>query len=246
VTLRFVQVNVHAADPSRLGRFWAAAVGWEVTADMPDEVNIEPAGFTYPDPSALVIDIVPVKEPKTGKNRIHLDIASRSTEHQAETVRRLKALGAVPVDIGQGDVPWTVLADPEGNEFCVVDPRPLYQDTGPIGAVAVDCADPAAMARFWSAATDWTVRDVRGNWAALRSSSGIGPYVEFIRTPDIKTVQNRIHLDLRPYPGDDHMAEVDRLRTLGATDADVGQTGEEPWHVLADPEGNEFCVLTPK
>lgn len=100
MTLRFVQVNINAADPSRLGRFWAEAVGWEVTADTPDEVNIEPAGFTYPDPSALVIDIVPVKEPKSGKNRLHLDIASRSTGHQAETVRRLKALGAVPVDIG--------------------------------------------------------------------------------------------------------------------------------------------------
>lgn len=246
MTLRFVQVNMQAADPSGLARFWAAAVGWEVTGDTLDEVNIEPAGFAYPDPSALVIDLVPVTEPKTGKNRIHLDLASRSTQHQAETVRRLTALGAVPVDIGQGDASWTVLADPEGNEFCVADPRPLYQDTGPIGAVAVDCADPAAMARFWSAATDWTVHDVRENWAALRSSSGIGPYVEFIRTSAAKTVQNRVHLDLRPYPGDDPMAEVDRLRALGATDADIGQTGEEPWHVLADLEGNEFCVLTPK
>src|SRR5918992_3866133 len=124
--LRFVQVNVQAVDPSRLGRYWAEAVGWEVTADMPDEVNIQPAGFTYPDPSALVIDVVPVQEPKTAKNRIHLDLASLSTEHQGETMRRLQALGAVPVDIGQGDVPWAVLSDPEGNEFFVLDPRPLY------------------------------------------------------------------------------------------------------------------------
>jgi predicted enzyme related to lactoylglutathione lyase len=246
MALRFVQVNFQAMDPSRLGRFWADAVGWEVVADGPDEVNIEPAGFTYPDPSALVIDLVPVKAPKTVKNRIHLDLASRSAEHQAETARRLKALGAMPVDIGQGDVPWTVLADPEGNEFCVLDPRPLYQDTGPIGAVAVDCADPAEMARFWSAATDWTAHDVGESWAALRSASGVGPYLEFIRTADVKTVQNRVHLDLRPYPGDDHAEEVERLRALGATDADIGQTGAEPWTVLADPEGNEFCVLTPK
>lgn len=123
MALRFVQVNIQAVDPSRLGRFWAEVVGWEVTADTADEVNIEPAGFTYPDPSALVIDLVPVTEPKTGKNRIHLDIASRSTQHQAETVRRLTALGAAPVDIGQGDAPWTALADPEGNEFCVLTPR---------------------------------------------------------------------------------------------------------------------------
>ena len=62
--------------------------------------------------------------------------------------------------------------------------------------------------------------------------------------PDAKTVKNRIHLDVRPYPGGDHLAEAKRLRDCGAVPADVGQ-GEVPWVVLADPEGGEFCVLTP-
>ena len=57
-------------------------------------------------------------------------------------MERLLALGAVPADIGQGDVPWTVLADPEGNEFCVLDPRPTYRDTGPVAAVTLIDAPP--------------------------------------------------------------------------------------------------------
>lgn len=61
---------------------------------------------------------------------------------------------------------------------------------------------------------------------------------------DAKTVKNRVHLDLRPYPGDDQAAEVARLRALGATDIDVSQ-GDVPWTCLADPEDNEFCVLWP-
>lgn len=59
--------------------------------------------------------------------------------------------------MGRGDVPWTVLADPEGNEFCVLEPREIYRDTGPIAAVVADCEDPRAMARFWGEAMDWTL-----------------------------------------------------------------------------------------
>lgn len=67
----------------------------------------------------------------------------------------------------------------------------------------------------------------------------------FLGTPAVNTACGRVHLDLRPYPGDDQAAEVARLRALGATDADVGQ-GDVPWVCLADSEGNEFCVLTPR
>jgi predicted enzyme related to lactoylglutathione lyase len=174
-----------------------------------------------------------------------VDLATTSAAHQADLVARLAGLGATHVDVGQGEVPWTVLADPEGNEFCVLEPRPVYRDTGPMAAVVADCADPRAMARFWGEAMDWTLHEVSDDHAALRSAEGVGPYLEFLRAPGVKTVKNRVHLDVRPYPGDDHAAEVARLRALGATDIDVGQ-GEVPWTVLADPEGNEFCVLTPR
>jgi hypothetical protein len=101
------------------------------------------------------------------------------------------------------------------------------------------------MARFWGEAMDWTLHEVTDDHAVLRSAKGVGPYLEFLRTPDAKTVKNRVHLDLRPYPGDDQAAEVARLRALGATDIDVGQGDDVSWVCLADPEGNEFDVLTP-
>ena len=110
--------------------------------------------------------------------------------------------------------------------------------------IAMNARDDCAVGRFWDEAMDWTLHQVTGDHAVLRSATGAGPYLQFLRTPDVKTVKNRIHLDLRPYPRDDQAAEVARLRALGATPADVGQ-GDVPWTVLADPEGNEFCVLTP-
>jgi hypothetical protein len=243
---RLVQIAMNARDDSALGRFWAQALGWDMSSEGPGVTNLEPPGFAYPDPAVLYIDIMAVPESKTVKNRVHIDLATTSDAHQADLVARLKELGATPADVGQGDVSWTVLADPEGNEFCVLEPRPVYRDTGPIAAVAVDCSDPQAMARFWGSAMYWTVHEVTGDYASLRSAKAVGPYLEFLRTPDAKTVKNRIHLDVRPYPGNDQAAEVARLQALGATPADVGQGDDVSWTVLADPEGNEFCVLTPR
>lgn len=243
MALRPVMVNIKALDHSMVGRFWADALGWNAYSSGATAYVGPPGGFVWPDPVVLGIDVVPVPKAKTPtKNRMHLDLATTSTAHQAELVRHVKALGATPVDVGQGKVPWTVLADPEGNEFCVLEPREVYRDTGPIAAVVVDCANPRVMARFWDEATDWILHEVTDDHAVLRSAKGVGPYVEFLRTPDTKTVPDRVHLDLLPYPGDDKTAEVTRLRTLGATDLDLGQ-GDVPWSCLTDPEGHEFCVL---
>jgi len=244
MALRLVQANFKARDDSALGRFWAAALGW-VSRSSSGATSVAPAGFVWTEPDAPVcIDVIAVPDPETVKYRVHLDLATGSAAHQAELVARLKELGATPADVGQGDVPWTVLADPEGNVFCVLEPREIYRDTGPIAAVVVDCADPRAMARFWGEALGWTLHGVTDDYAALRSAKGVGPYLEFLRTPGVQNARNRVHLDLVPCHGDDQAAEVSRLRTLGATPADVGQ-GDVPWIVLADPEGNEFCVLAP-
>jgi len=232
-----------ARDDSALGGFWAAALGWAVSSEEPGVTNLEPEGFVYPDPVAVCIDLVTSAEPKTGKNRVHIDLATTSAAHQAELVARLTELGATLADVGQGDVAWTVMADPEGNEFCVLDS--LYEDTGPIATVVVDCADPRAMASFWGQATDWIVHKVTDHSAVLRSAKGVGPYLQFLRTPDVKTGWNRVHLDVRPYPGDDAAAEAARLESLGATAIDLGRT-DIPWRVFADPEGNEFCLLAPR
>jgi predicted enzyme related to lactoylglutathione lyase len=238
---RLVQINMKARDDSALGRFWAEALGWAMSSEGPGVTNLEPEGFVYPDPVAVVVDLVVSAEPKTVKNRVHLDLATTSAAHQTELVARLTALGATPVDVGQGDVPWVVMADPEGNEFCVLEPRPIYRDTGPVAAIVVDCADPQAMAR--GSATDWAVLETSETGAALRSAKGVGPFLEFIRSPDVKTGWNRVHLDVRPYPGDDVQAEKSRLLALGAAAVDLGS--DVHWTVLTDPEGNEFCLLAP-
>jgi hypothetical protein len=240
--LQLPQVNLKARDEVALGRFWAGALGWEMDSEAPGVTNLTPAGFPWPDPSAVCIDLVRVPDPETVRYRVHLDLATTSAEHQAELVARLTELGATPADIGQGDVPWTVMADPEGNVFCVLEPREIYRDTGPIAAVVVDCADPGAMAGFWGEALDWTVHEVTGDHARLRSSQGVGPYLELIRVSGEPAVWHRFHLDVLPDPADDKPAQVARLQELGARFADVGQ-GEVPWTVMADIEGNEFCVL---
>lgn len=235
MALRPVQVNIKAVDHSTVGRFWAEALGWRVFGGS-GTTYVGPAGdFVWPDPVFLGVDVVPVPEPKTAtKNRVHLDLATTSATHQAELVARLLTLGATPTHVG--------LADPEGNEFRVLAPREIHRDTGPIAVVVVDCTNPRAMARFWGDAMDWPLHEVTDHHAVFRSTKGVGPYLEFLSTPGVKTVPDRVHLDLLPHPGDDKAAEVARLRALGATDLDLGQ-GNVPWTCLTDPEGHEFCVL---
>ncbi len=122
MTVRITVLAIDARDVSRVAAFWAAALGWEAWPD-PDEggVSLTPPGST--DSSGVAgpsIDVMPVPEGKTGKNRLHLDLRADGTT-QAEEVDRLLALGATRVDVGQRpEVSWVVLADPEGNEFCVL------------------------------------------------------------------------------------------------------------------------------
>ena len=242
---RLVHMVIDANDVSRLAGFWAAALGWEVGFDEPDEAGVWPPGFDYPGPSALPLVFVPVPEPKTGKNRLHLDLATQSAGHQQELVTRLRDLDATPLDIGQGDVPWVVLADPEGNEFCVLEPRPIYRDTGPVAAVVVDSWDPVRLASFWALAGGWTAHGQEEGLVRLRSPDEAGPYLEFLPSSDVKMVKDRVHLDVAPLKPDDHAAATSALLDAGAVRADVGQ-GDVSWAVLADPEGNEFCVLSPR
>jgi hypothetical protein len=246
VPTRLVNLVWDANDPAALARFWASALGWVIGDESEDEVEVWPEGYDYPDPVAVPLLFGTVPEVKAGKNRVHLDLATTSLAHQADLVARLRDLGASPADIGQGDVPWVILADPEGNEFCVLEPRDMYRDTGPVAAILTDCADPATLGRFWAEAAGFEIDYAEEYITGLRAPTGVGPYLEFLRVPEGKTVKNRLHPDVAPYLGADPADEVAHLRGLGATPADVGQTGDEPWTVLADPEGNEFCVLSPR
>ncbi|MFC4022077.1 VOC family protein [Micromonospora sp. GCM10011542] len=108
-------LTIDARDPGRLARWWAEALGYQLVSETPDEVEIRQSADRLP---GLVF--VPVADDKQTKNRLHIDL--RPTDREAE-VERLVDMGARHVDIGQGDVEWTVLADPEGNEFCVLRER---------------------------------------------------------------------------------------------------------------------------
>ena len=246
MTTRLVHLVVDAAEPARLARFWAAALGWQAGDEEDGAVDVWPGGYSYPDPAALPLVFVPVPEPKSVKNRVHLDLATESAAHQAAEVDRLLRLGAVRADIGQGDVPWQVLADPEGNEFCVLDPRPVYRDTGAVAAVVCDCADPAVVGAFWALATGWLPGDSVEHGVSFRSPREVGPYLELLASREVRIAKNRIHLDVAPYRGEDHPAAVKTLLEAGAVPAEVGQGDDVSWTVLADPEGSEFCVLSPR
>ena len=243
---RLVHLLFDSANPGSTATFWAQALRWEVPYESQEEAVAAPTGFEYPGTSAVPVVFVPVPEPKTAKNRVHLDLTSTSLDDQAAKVERLLGLGATRVDIGQDDVPWVVMADPEGNEFCVLEPRPVYRDTGPVAAIVVDCADPQAMSRFWTMAAGWPVTNANDDFVALRSATGEGPFLELLRSHDPKQVKNRIHLDIAPFAEDDHADDVAALQAAGAKLADVGQSGEESWIVMSDPDGQEFCVLTPR
>ena len=241
MTTRLVNLVADAADPAASGHWWADALGWEVTFETRHEVAVEPPAGT----PGIPLVFVPVPDAKTVPNRVHLDLASPSAEAQAALVDRLLDGGATPADVGQGEVPWVVLADSDGNELCVLEPRDRYRDTGPLAAVVMAAADPPALARFWAEAAAWPLVGADERHAALRHPSGRGPFLELIRSAAPKLTKNRLHLDLAPHPGDDPATEVARLLDLGAAPADIGQ-GEVSWTVLADPEGNELCVLSPR
>lgn len=116
--------------------------------------------------------------------------------------------------------------------------------------LAIDCADPDGLARFWCAVLDYEVQEEDDGLVTIgsrltsedKSHPGpVPPVLTFARVPESKTVKNRLHIDVNPTDrGQDD--EVRRLLDLGARHADVGQ-GAQSWVVLADPEGNEFCVL---
>lgn len=113
MSLNWEQVIVHSVDPAALGQWWAEALGWVVVYSSADEFEIRPEADRTPG-----LDFVRIDEAKTSKSRLHLDF--RPDDQQAE-VARLVAHGARRVDVGQGDAAsWVVLADPDGNEFCVL------------------------------------------------------------------------------------------------------------------------------
>ena len=115
MSLEWEHVIVHTAHPVELGQWWADALGWVVVWQSQDEYSIRPAPDRLPG-----LTFVTMLDAKVAKSRLHLDF---HPDDQAAEVDRLLGMGAHRVDIGQGEQPWVVLADPEGNEFCILESK---------------------------------------------------------------------------------------------------------------------------
>lgn len=237
--MRLENLNLQARDPEFTGRFWEAALGLvEAGPSSPDlfEGRLELGEWW------LDVCIDRVADPPPPGWRLHLDLLG-GAERQ-EVVDQLVALGATPLDIGQGQVSRVVLADPDGNAFCVVGERAAHRDTGPIAALPLDSADPQRDGRLYAALTGWVC--VAGAApVSLRHPSLRGPVLEMWPEPAPKVRQNRTHLDVRPEPGGpDQRGLVELALSLGATRASEGWAQGQPWVVMRDTSGNEFCVLS--
>jgi len=237
VTSHLVALCFDAIDPDRLARFWAGVLNRQI-AD--DGLTLMPRTSTE-----FSIEFQPTSQRKSGPNQMHLHLTSTSLDDQQSTVARALGLGGRHLDVGQGaETEHVVLADPEDNEFCVIEPDNRFlAGCGFLGELA--CDGTQEVGYFWREALGWPLVWDQDMETAIQSPGG-GAKIAWGGPPvAAKRGKNRLHFNLAPPVNTDQQAEVDRLVSLGATRIDIGQ-GEVNWVVLADPAGNEFCVLTPR
>jgi hypothetical protein len=218
-TSAFKDLVIDATDARRAAEFWAAALG----------LVAKPNGTA----DAVLTDSVPehtiwinqVPEPRTVKQRVHLDL-------HVGAVSRLLDLGAT-ID---NELPqWTVMRDPEGGEFCAFVREPDKLPSYRLYELVIDCDDPAAVCGWWAERLGLTVQEEETEeWRAIEGGSLPWAMI-FDTVPEAKTVKNRIHWDV--------WGETEDYLAAGATLL-RRRDDEISWDVLADPEGNEFCVFT--
>jgi hypothetical protein len=240
MTAHLFSLTFDAQDPGGLARFWGGLLSREAVEDPRDGFLVLPS-----DETQIRLRFVPSQEEKTFPNKIHFDLTSATPEDQPRTVARALDLGARHIDVGQlPEEGHVVLADPEGDEFCVIEAGNNFTSgCGFIGALSCDGSQEVGY--FWSEALGWPLVWDQDQETAIQSPRG-GSKIAWGGPPlDPKPAKNRLHFDLAPPADGDQQAEVDRLLSLGATRLDIGQ-GDVDWVVMADPDGNEFCVLTPR
>ena len=219
----FRDLCIDAVDDARMQLFWAETLGLDPVPD--DGGTLDLVG---PTPEHRVwINKVP--EPVTVKQRVHLDV-------HAASVEEVLARGATPLDVES--FRWKVLRDPEGGEMCVFEREevPSYK----LYEIGVDSADPVAMAEWWHGVLGGELgRNEAEGWSWVEKVPGL-PFesIVFNAVPEPKTVKNRIHWDV-------WSADLQGLLDRGATLL-RGPDDDIDWQVLADPEGNEFCVFAPR
>jgi len=213
---RWKDLCLDAEDPAATGPFWAAVLG---LGGQTSTGTHSLDGAT----AAERVWINLVDRPKRGKNRVHLDV-------HAVSVAELEGLGATVLE-DQDDTgrAWTVLAGPEGDELCAfVDRRDPRRG---LLAVVVDCVDPEAQARWWADALGEDVDPVHAPRAWWVTQPAPAPPLVFVGVPEPHEGPNRVHWDV--------VGDADALLAAGAT----ALWDAERWRVLADPEGNQFCVF---
>ncbi|MEO7943777.1 MAG: VOC family protein [Marmoricola sp.] len=208
-----------ARSGAELGSFWAAVTG----CTYADSSSATDTGDVVGTEEGMGIAILLVPEAKTVKHRVHLDV-------HTDSVDSLLALGARKAP-GYGGDPWTVLLDPEGGEFCAFvreGELPAYR----VYELTVDSVAAEAQARWWADAFGVAPEnDEKAYWSVAGVPGMPFESIVFDPVPEPKTVKNRIHWDV--------YGDVATLEAAGAT-----VVAELPrWTVMADPEGNEFCVF---
>ena len=215
---QFKDLVLDANDAVRLGAFWDRALSRTWHAQDSGDGWISGATPQH------TVWINQVPEPMTVKNRVHFDI-------YATSLAELEQLGATII---QPYERWTVMADPEGTQFCAFLRAELPADR--MHGLVIDSADPAKIATWWADVYEAPVEVNSEGWATIEKIVGMPiSTMDFVKVPEPKTVKNRIHWDVR-------VADLQPLLDAGATLLRA-KDGEIGWHVLADPEGNEFCAF---
>ena len=217
------ELCMDTAGGEELGRFWAPALGLEFHPD-------DQAGYLTGPTEGHGIAMCVVPERKTVKHRVHIDVHTPSVVH-------LQALGASVVRPSEeSGLAWTVMSDPEGGELCAFVRKPEDLADYRFYELVVDAVDPASVARWWGGVLGLEARGAEDEWW-LEGIAGM-PFecLVFGAVPEPKTVKNRIHWDVYGEAGELLAAGA---RLLREPDDDIS------WHVLADPEGNEFCCFEP-
>jgi hypothetical protein len=229
--VRLESVSFDAMEPTRLAAFWAELLQRDAYAD-------EEGGVLLPgDATQIGLRFAPNPQPKDRLNRIHLHLTSDHEGDQQATVTEAVRLGARHLDVGQRpEELHIVLADPEGNEFCVIEAGNRYlADCGFLGEAACDGTRDVGL--FWSAALSWPLVWDQDEETAIQSPAG-GTKVAWGGPPVTPPAEGRQHFVLAAVDASLE-AEVDRLVSLGAT-----RLGPAEWDAVAlsDPDGNRFVV----
>ncbi|MBA3885921.1 MAG: VOC family protein [Acidobacteria bacterium] len=239
--------TMDVTDAPGLAPFYEQLLGWHRLFEDPVEgIALVPPGDLVWGGHGLLLYADHTTGPKRTKNPAHLDLRPAD---QAASVEQALSLGARPVDIGQGNADWEVLADPEGNELCILAADRTVAEDLVVACWALDVADVDRAARFWGGLLGWEVVDRDNDGVRLQDPDRTAIPLDLFAVPDARQGKNRVHPDLIPSgeEGDreSQRREVERALSLGARRVDIGQ-GDATWEVLVDTEGNELCVLGPR